>query len=78
MSDINDVEIEVIVHPLVLLSVSDHFTRIAETSKRRVVGVILGQSQFDGSKLVIDMTNTFAIPFEEEAKNCNIWFFDKD
>jgi len=24
------------------------------------------------------MTNTFAIPFEEEPNNSKIWFFDKD
>jgi len=78
MSDLSTQEVEVIVHPLVLLSVSDHFQRIAETSKRRVVGVLLGTSWLDDGKLVVDLSNTFAIPFEEEPNNPRIWFFDKD
>ena len=32
----------VIVHPLVLLSVVDHFNRVAKNTKKRVVGVLLG------------------------------------
>lgn len=33
----------VIVHPLVLLSVVDHYNRVARNTKKRVVGVLLGQ-----------------------------------
>ena len=35
---------EVIVHPLVLLSVVDHYNRVAKDTRKRVVGVLLGES----------------------------------
>jgi JAB1/Mov34/MPN/PAD-1 ubiquitin protease len=44
----------IIVHPLVLLSVVDHFNRVG--SRRRVLGVLLG-SVDDGA---IDITNSYA------------------
>lgn len=48
----------IIVHPLVLLSATDHFYRVArDTQNRRVVGLLLGES-FKGR---IDITNSFAI-----------------
>jgi 26S proteasome regulatory subunit N8 len=47
---------EVVVHPLVLLSVVDHYNRVAKDSKRRVVGVMLGESY----KGRVDVTNSFA------------------
>jgi hypothetical protein len=47
---------KVVVHPLVLLSVVDHYNRVAKDSKKRVVGVILGESY----KGRIDATNSFA------------------
>lgn len=59
----------VVVHPLVLLSVVDHYTR-AKAGKR-VVGVLLGE-RFSGK---IDVTNSYAVPFEEDSKN-SVWFFD--
>lgn len=62
----------VTVSPLVLLSVVDHFNRVANDSKKRVVGVILG----DNSSETIKVTNSYAIPFEEDEKNPNIWFLD--
>lgn len=52
--------------PLVLLSVVDHYKRV---SAPRVVGVLLGTS---GSS-VVNITNSFAIPFEENEEN---FFFD--
>ncbi len=70
------------VAPLVLLSVVDHYERIIKSSstsssansKKRVVGVILGDdSSLDG---LIKVTNSFAIPFEEDEKNPEIWFLD--
>ncbi|VEU20937.1 DEKNAAC101792 [Brettanomyces naardenensis] len=68
------------VAPLVLLSVVDHYERILKTSttstnsaNKRVVGVILGDSS---DKSLIKITNSFAIPFEEDEKNPNIWFLD--
>lgn len=63
---------KVVVHPLVLLSVVDHYNRVAKDSKKRVVGVILGESY----KGRIDATNSFAVPFEEDDKDSSIWFLD--
>jgi 26S proteasome regulatory subunit N8 len=34
----------VVVHPLVLLSAVDHYNRVARNTRRRVVGVLLGES----------------------------------
>jgi len=65
---------EVVVHPLVLLSVVDHYNRVAKDSKRRVVGVLLGES-FKGR---LDATNSFAIPFEEDPRDPAVWFLDSD
>jgi len=64
---------KVVVHPLVLLSVVDHYNRIAKDTKNRVAGVLLGEITKDG---VVDVTNSFAVPFEEDAKDPSIWFFD--
>lgn len=62
----------VVVHPLVLLSVVDHYNRVAKDTKRRVVGVVLGES----SKGRVDATNCYAVPFEEDDKDPSIWFLD--
>ncbi|KAF8003232.1 hypothetical protein OXX80_013224 [Metschnikowia pulcherrima] len=62
----------VTVSPLVLLSVADHYDRVAKDSKKRVVGVILGDTEAN----VIRVTNSFAIPFEEDEKNPSVWFLD--
>lgn len=62
----------VTVSPLVLLSVVDHYNRVAKDSKKRVVGVILG----DNSSDTIKVTNCYAIPFEEDEKNPSVWFLD--
>jgi len=48
---------EVTVHPLVLLSVVDHHTRVARDTRKRVVGVLLGEV---GSGGRVDVTNSFA------------------
>lgn len=32
-----------VVHPLVLLSIQDHYHRVAKNTKKRVVGILLGQ-----------------------------------
>ncbi|KAK1265617.1 putative 26S proteasome non-ATPase regulatory subunit 7 [Acorus gramineus] len=62
----------VIVHPLVLLSIVDHYNRIARDTRKRVIGVLLGSS-FKGT---VDVTNSFAVPFEEDEKDPSIWFLD--
>jgi len=63
----------VAIHPLVLLSVVDHYNRVVGKNKnRRVVGVLLGET----SKRKLDITNCYAIPFEEDIKEGGIWFLD--
>ena len=62
----------VVVHPLVLLSVVDHYNRVAKDSKKRVVGVLLGETR----KGRVDIMNSYAVPFEEDAKSPEIWFLD--
>jgi hypothetical protein len=90
-SNASSSSLNVVVHPLVLLSVVDHATRAgAADSKRRVVGMLLGQN--DGK--TINVSNSFAgasrvlpvvacslsgemtVPFEEgDAKT---FFIDAD
>jgi len=63
----------VVVHPLVLLSVTDHHARsVARGSSKRVVGVLLGQ---DNGKS-INVANSFGVPFEEDDKDAKTWFLD--
>lgn len=65
----------VVVHPLVLLSVVDHFNRMGKVGNmKRVVGVLLGSWR----KGVLDVSNSFAVPFEEDDKDRNVWFLDHD
>jgi JAB1/Mov34/MPN/PAD-1 ubiquitin protease len=47
---------QVVVHPLVLLSAVDHYNRAAKGTKKRVVGILLGQN--NGS--TINVANSFA------------------
>jgi 26S proteasome regulatory subunit N8 len=74
---------QVIVHPLVLLSAVDHYNRAAKGTKKRVVGILLGQN--NGS--TINVANSFAgiflgfiltdsVPFEEDDKDPTVWFLD--
>ncbi|EQL35524.1 26S proteasome regulatory subunit rpn-8 [Blastomyces dermatitidis ATCC 26199] len=60
------------VAPLVLLSVADHYGRSAKGTRRRVVGVLLGQN--DGKN--VRVSNSFAVPFEEDDKDPSVWFLD--
>lgn len=62
----------VIIHPLVLLSVADHYNRVAKGTRKRAVGVLLGTV----SRGVIDATNSFAVPFEEDSKNPAVFYLD--
>lgn len=49
---------KVIIHPLVLLSVVDHFTRMSKIgNQKRVVGVLLGCWKQKG---ILDVSNSFA------------------
>lgn len=63
----------VVVHPTVLLSIVDHYNRVASGTKKRVVGILLGQ--YSDNK-VLDVTNCYAVPFEEELNEPEVWFFD--
>ncbi|KAL0491936.1 26S proteasome subunit Rpn8 [Acrasis kona] len=63
---------KVVVHPLVLLSVVDHYNRVAKDTNNRVTGVLLGEINAG----VVDVTNSFAVPFEEDPKDPSIWFLD--
>jgi len=63
----------VVVHPLVLLSAVDHYSRVTSSAtNQRVVGVLLG-STYKGK---VEVTNSYAVPFEEDVKNPAIWFLD--
>lgn len=68
----------VIVHPLVLLSATDHYTRLGTAPSQRVVGVLLGTVS-DG---VVDVMNSYAVPFEEDAKSSadgsGVFFLDQN
>lgn len=46
----------VVVHPLVLLSIVDHYRRAAINTKKRVVGVLLGN--WNGQ--TVNITNSYA------------------
>jgi 26S proteasome regulatory subunit N8 len=49
---------KVIIHPLVLLSVVDHYTRMSKIgNQKRVIGVLLGCWKQKG---VLDVSNSFA------------------
>jgi 26S proteasome regulatory subunit N8 len=61
------------IHPLVLLSVADHYNRVAKDTRKRVVGVLLGSKSRNN---IVDVTNSFAVPFEEDLNNPKVWFLD--
>ncbi|OWF48012.1 26S proteasome non-ATPase regulatory subunit 7-like [Mizuhopecten yessoensis] len=66
---------KVVVHPLVLLSVVDHFNRMGKVGNvKRVVGVLLGSNR----QGVLDVSNSFAVPFDEDDKDKSVWFLDHD
>lgn len=67
---------KVVVHPLVLLSVVDHFNRMGKIgNQKRVVGLLLGSWS---SKGVLDIANSFAVPFDEDDKDRDVWFLDHE
>lgn len=63
---------KVTIAPLVLLSALDHYERTQTKENKRCVGVILG----DANSSTIRVTNSFALPFEEDEKNPDVWFLD--
>ena len=91
--------VQAVVHPLVLLSVVDHYNRVVGPHSltstninlnnatsgqhgsifevmrvKRVLGVLLGMYQPSSS--AVQITNSFALPFDEDEKNSNVWFLD--
>jgi proteasome lid subunit RPN8/RPN11 len=60
----------VVVHPTVLLSITDHHSRIGLHT--RAVGALLGTV----SGGVVDVTNCFAVPFAEDKADATAWFLD--
>lgn len=64
------------VHPLVLLSVVDHYTRPDGKNTKRVVGCLLGHTHNGYAHAV----NSFAVPFEETrkplTKESSPWFLN--
>jgi len=62
----------VVVHPTVLLSIVDHYNRVASGTSKRVVGVLMGN--YENKEL--EVTNCYAVPFEEDPEEPDIWFFD--
>lgn len=66
---------KVVVHPLVLLSVVDHFNRMSKVgNQKRVAGVLLGSIR----NKVLDVANSFAVPFDEDDKDPSVWYLDHD
>jgi 26S proteasome regulatory subunit N8 len=63
---------DVVVHPSVLLSVVDHYNRVAKGTTKRVVGTLLGEV----TDLKLHITNCFAVPFEEDQRDSQVWFLD--
>ncbi|AFR92184.1 26S proteasome regulatory subunit N8 [Cryptococcus neoformans] len=66
--------VNVVIHPLVLLSVVDHAARVPLSKNKRVLGVLLGQD--NGTS--INVANSFAIPFEEDERDPKTFFLDLD
>lgn len=66
----------VVVHPIVLLSVVDHFNRLSRIgNQRRVVGVLLGAWRKGN---LVDIATSFAVPFDEDDRDPSVWFLDHD
>ena len=68
------------VHPLVLLSIVDHFNRVnLKQRNKRVVGALLGTCQLSkgyANDENVEIVNSYAIPFEEDPSQSSIWFLD--
>lgn len=64
--------VDVTVHPLVLLSAADHYHRVARGTRKRAVGVLLGNV----SAGQVDASNSFAVPFEEDSRNPAVFYLD--
>lgn len=73
MDQTNNEPIGVKMHPIALLSIVDHFERtVGNKQKRRAVGALLGEN----NKGVYEITNSFAVPFDEDPNQPGIYFID--
>ncbi|CUV07276.1 unnamed protein product [Cryptosporidium hominis] len=63
----------IIIHPIVLLSIVDHYNRIAKGTSKRVVGTLLGELHDEDG---IHVTNSYALPFEEDSRDPTVWYLD--
>lgn len=64
--------VSVLIHPTALLSITDHYTRQAKSTSRRVVGALLGERKEDG----IHVLSAYGVPFEEDAKDPRVFYVD--
>ena len=61
------------IHPIALLSIVDHHERtVGNKQNKRALGVLLGES----NRGVYDITNAYAIPFDEDTSKEGVWFID--
>ncbi|KKA02397.1 26S proteasome regulatory subunit HuRPN8 [Hanseniaspora uvarum DSM 2768] len=67
----------IVIAPLVLLSVLDHYKRSKIDNKERVVGVLLGDNT--KSDKIVQITNSYAVPFKENNNKAgsDIWFVNQ-
>ncbi len=61
---------KVAVHPLVLLSVVDHFNPMHKTNSKTCI--VVGLLRNCRSNAVLDMPNNFALPFDEDDKDNSV------
>lgn len=60
-------------HPIALLSIVDHHERtVGNKVNKRALGVLLGEN----NKGIYDITNAYAVPFDEEVNKEGVWFID--
>lgn len=64
----------VVVHPLVLLSIQDHAARVAKGTKKRVIGILLGQ---DLGPRGINVANSFAGENDRRSIHLSVTLADR-
>lgn len=70
-----EVPIGVKVHPIALLAITDHFERsVGNKKNKRVIGALLG----DRANNVYEVTNAFAIPYDEDNGRSGVYFLDQN
>lgn len=60
-------------HPIALLSIVDHFERsVGKKRNKRALGVLLGER----NNGILDVTNSYAIPFDEAPGDDGVFYLD--